>query len=686
MADQVRVDSVEPGNGESGGGEPGDVLLDESPLPFGAPQFDHIETSQFLPAFRTAIADADAEIAAITGNAEPANFANTIEALERSGHRLSRVRRIFYTLSSAQSDAPMRAVEPEISALLTRFGTAVSHNPVLFARVEAVWKTRETSGLDGAQQRLVEDSYRDYVNGGASLSGTDKARFAAIDERLSALSTAFGHNVLAEAADWEMVLGADDLDGLPEGICASAKDRARAKGHDGRYLFTLDRGDMEAVMTFSTRRDLRERMWRAFTTRCDGGPHDNRAIVDETLALRKERAALLGYATYADYALSDSMAKTPDAAEGLLTRVWGPALREAESERAALQKIADAEGAGFRVEGWDWRFYAEHVRRDRFALDGGEVKKYLLLDPVIDAAFSCAEQLYGLSFRRRPELPGWHPDVKAWAVLEKGLEIGLLYTDYFARPEKHGGAWMGSLRVQEKLDGPVLPIAYLVANFSKPPVGSDTGLSIDEARTLFHEFGHALHGLLSNVKYPSQSGTAVARDFVELPSKFMEHWIVAPETLREMAVPEGLIEAIGHADDFGQGFATVELVSSALIDLALHRSSDVQPDSTAIEAATLHELGVPDAIPPRQGVTHFTHVFDGGYASAYYSYLWSEVLDADAFSAFTEAGDMFDPELAGRFRAEILAQGNMRDPMTSFVAFRGREPDETALLRERRLV
>ncbi|MDB5715796.1 MAG: peptidyl-dipeptidase Dcp [Sphingomonadales bacterium] len=662
-----------------------DPLLDDSTLPFAAPRFDLITTDQFLPAFQTAIAEAVAEIASIADNSEPATFANTIEALERSGARLSRVRRIFYTLSSAQSDAEMRAVEPAISAMLTRHATAIAHNEALFARVAAVWKTRDRSDLDPAQLRLVEDSYRGYVRGGASLSGADRGRFAAIDERLSMLSTEFGHNVLAEAADWEMVLAESDLDGLPDGMRASAQARATAKGHAGTYVFTLDRGDAEGLLTFSTRRDLRERMWRAFTTRCDGGPHDNRAIVDETLALRRERAGLLGYATYADYALSDSMAGTPEAATGLLTRVWAPAVREAGSERAELQRIADAENAGFEVAGWDWRFYAERIRRERYALDGAEVKKHLLLNAVIQAAFSCAERLYGVSFRRRPDLPTWHPDVTAWAVSEHGTEIGLLYTDYLARPEKHGGAWMGSLRVQESLDGPVLPIAYLVANFAKPPPGSDTGLSIDEARTLFHEFGHALHGLLSNVKYPSQSGTAVARDFVELPSKFMEHWIVAPETLSAMQVPAELIAAIGHADDFGQGFATVELVSSALVDLALHQCADVTPDSAAIEVATFARIGMPHAIAPRQGVTHFTHVFDGGYASAYYSYLWSEVLDADAFAAFTEAGDIFDAALAERFRREVLAQGNMRDPMVSFVAFRGREPDETALLKERRL-
>ncbi|CAN5379042.1 M3 family metallopeptidase [soil metagenome] len=660
-------------------------LLDKSPLSFAAPQFDRVTTDMFIPAFRTAIAAAAAEIAAIADNPEPATFANTIEALERSSATLSRVRRIFYTLSSVQSDAAMRTAEPEITAMLTRHGTWISHNAALFARVSAVWSARENSGLDEAQRRLIHDSYRGYVNGGAALDTAAKARFAAIDEELSALSTSFGHNGLAEAGNWEMVLTDGDLTGLPDGMRASAKARAETKGYSGAYVFTLDRGDAEAVLTFSTRRDLRERMWRAFTTRCDGGPYDNRAIVDRILALRQERAGMLGYASYSDYALSDSMAKTPDAAETLLMRVWEPALREAASEEAALQDMARADGETFGIQGWDWRFYAERIRRQRFALDGAKVKKHLLLTAVIDAAFSCAEQLYGLKFQLRHELPGWHSDVKIWEVTEQGGTVGLLYTDYFARPEKHGGAWMGSIRVQENLDGPVTPIAYLVTNFAKPPAGSDTGLSIDEARTLFHEFGHALHGLLSNVKYPSQSGTAVARDFVELPSKFMEHWIVARETLNEMAMPTDLIAAIGHADDFGQGFATVEFLSSAIVDLELHRNREKFPSSKAIESETLARIEMPRAIAPRQGITHFTHVFDGGYASAYYSYLWSDVLDADAFSVFVDAGDIFDPELARRFRQEVLAPGNTRDPMASFIAFRGRAPDEAALLKERRL-
>ncbi|WP_262408857.1 M3 family metallopeptidase [Sphingomonas sp. JC676] len=659
-----------------------DPLLDESELPFAAPDFRRIETERFLPAFQTAIDEAAREIAAISDNPAAPSFDNSIVALERAGARLARVRRIFWALSSARSDEAMRSIEPDISALLTRHGTAISHNRRLFERVRAVWEGRETMGLDQAQLRLVEDSHRGFINGGALLDGVGKVRFAEIDQALSALSTRFGQNVLAAAQDWEMYLEPADLDGLPDPMRDASARRAEARGHPGRHLLTLDRGDAEGLLTFSRRRDLRERMWHAFTTRCDGGAHDNRAIVDEILALRHERAVLLGHACYADYALADSMAKIPEAASELLMRVWSPALRQAASEQRELQRLADADN--IVLAPWDWRYYSEQIRRDRYALDGGEVKRYLTLDTVREAAFATANSLYGIALVPNSDLPVWHQDVTAWTVSDAGgSPLGLLYTDYLARSGKHGGAWMGSLRVQEKLDGRVLPIAYLVANFAKASPNAETGLSIDEARTLFHEFGHALHALLSDVVYPSQAGTAVARDFVEFPSKFLEHWIVSPETLDRLGVPPALTAAIGRADDFGQGFMTIEFLASAILDLELHRSVELNPRSSELAAATLAAITMPPLIVPRHGLTHFTHVFDGGYASAYYSYLWSEVLDADAFAAFTESGNIFDPALAARFRIEVLARGNSRDPMASFVAFRGRTPDEAALLRER---
>lgn len=661
-----------------------DVLLDDGALPFGAPDFAAITPAQFLPAFRTGIAETAAEIAAIATDPAAPTFANTLEALERAGARLSRVRRIFWTLASTRSDAEMRIVEPEVSRLLTRHGIAVAHDPRLFARVRTVWEGRTALDLDEAQRRLLDDSYRGFVDGGAALDPAAKARFAAIAEELAALSIRFGQNVLDATADWSLTVDAAEMAGLPDTMRTAAAARAAARGQAGRFTLGLDRGDVEGVLTFADDRHVRERVWRAFTTRGDGGAHDNWPVVDRILALRRERAALLGYANYADFALSDSMAKTPDAAMALLMRVWTPALAQARAEQAVLEDVAAGEVADFAA--WDWRYYAERVRRDRYALDGAEVKRHLTLSRVRDAAFASAGRLYGLRFDPRRDLPGWHPDVQAWGVTEAdGTPLGLLYTDYFARADKRGGAWMGSLRVQERMDDAVLPIAYLVANFAAPPAGGDTGLSIDEARTLFHEFGHALHALLSDVVYPSQAGTAVARDFVEFPSKFMEHWIVARETLATLEVPDALITAIGRAGDFGQGFATVEFLASAILDLALHRAPDGIPDARAFAAHTLADIGMPDAIAPRHGLPHFTHVFDGGYAASYYSYLWSEVLDADAFAAFTATGDLFDPILAGRFRRDVLGPGNSRDPAASFLAFRGRAPDEHALLVDRRL-
>jgi peptidyl-dipeptidase Dcp len=663
----------------------GNVLMFDWPEPLGAPPFDRIHPDQFLPALATAIAESERELAAIGGDPAPADFDNSLAALERSGAALARVRRLFWSLSSAQADDAIRAIEAPVSALLTEHGTRVSQDPALFARVAAVHAVR--AGLSPEQRRLVESSYDGFVAGGAALDPDGKARLAAIDQRLGLLSVRFGQNVMAATNAWQMLLGESDLDGLPEAVIEAAAARAERAGHKGRYLFTLDRTDYEAFLTFSTRRDLREMVWRAFTARCDGGPHDNMTAIAEILALRDERARLLGYGDYPTYKLHDSMAATPEAAEALLLRVWEPAKRRAAEEAAELQALIDADGADFILAAWDWRHYAERIRRERYALDGVALRGHLRLDAVRAAAFAAAGRLYGLGFRRRADLPVYHEDVAAWEIVDAdGATVGLLYTDYLSRPEKHGGAWMGSLRVQERLDGVVRPIVYAVASFAGAPDPAETRLSLDEARTLFHEFGHVLHGLLSNVVYPSQSGTSVARDFVEFPSKFMEHWILDPAALGGMGVPADLIAAIGRAEIYGQGYATVEFTASALIDLALHRNPVEAADPAGFVTAELDRLGVPEAIGMRHRIAYFTHVFDGGYAAAYYSYLWSEVLEADAYDAFVEAGDIFDPVIARRFRDEILAQGNRRDPMESFVAFRGRPPVELPLLKARGLV
>ncbi|RYD95437.1 MAG: M3 family peptidase, partial [Sphingomonadales bacterium] len=457
-----------------------DPLLDESALPFGAPDFSAIDPNAFLAAIRTGIAEARADFEVIAANSTDPSFDNTVEAMERAGSRLARARRIYSTLTSVSASPAIRAIEPAISQMLIEHGVAVSHDRRLFNRVRSLWQRRHELGLNEAQRRLLDDSYRGFIDGGAELEEASKARFAEIAQQLAACSIAFGQNVLAATADWELLLDAADLDGLPEPMRIAAARRAEARGHAGRYLLTLDRGDAEAVLTFSDRRDLRETMWRAFSARCDGGAHDNRALVDRILALRGERAALLGYASYADQALSDTMAEKPDAAMGLLMRVWAPALEQVAAEQAELQQVATATGADFAIAAWDWRYYAEHVRRARYSLDGGEVKRHLTLGKVRAAAFATGRRLYGLRFELRETLPTWHGDVSAWAVSDRdGAPLGLLYTDYFARSDKRGGAWMGSLRVQETLDGAVLPIVYLAANFARAPDGADTGLSID---------------------------------------------------------------------------------------------------------------------------------------------------------------------------------------------------------------
>ncbi|SER79791.1 M3 family metallopeptidase [Sphingobium sp. YR768] len=657
--------------------------------PLGAPPFAQVRDEDFLPALTTAIGWHEAEIAAIAGQDAPATFDNSIAALERSGEALARVRRLFWTLSSAQGTPGIRAIEAEISARLSAHSVAISHNAALAARIFAVHAARQKSGLTPEQIRLVESSHAGFLRGGAALAPAEKERFAAIDARLSALSVQFGQNVLAATAAWVLDLGAEDLAGLPPAMCEAAAGRAAAKGQAGRYHVTLDRTDFEGFLTFSQRRDLRETVWRAFTDRCDGGLHDNWPIIGETLALRRERAVLLGYADHAHYALEDSMAHDPAAATDLMRQLWEPGKRRAAEEAAELKALIDAEGGGFALAPWDWRFYAEQVRRARYALDGVAVAAHLRLDAVWQAAFDTAARLYGLRFTRRADIAGYHPDVWAWEVTDKdGGAVGLLFTDYLARPEKHGGAWMGSLRVQEAMDGDVRPVVYLVANFAAapPPDRGATRLSIDEARTLFHEFGHALHGLLSRVVYPSQSGTAVARDFVEFPSKFMENWIVSREVLAGFGVPDDLIVAIRQAEAYGQGFATVELIGCSLVDLAVHQQAAAETDPRAFVAAELDRLGMPPEVGMRHRFPYFTHIFDGGYSAAYYSYAWSEALDADAFEAFVESGDIFDPQLAARFRDEILAAGDSRDPMESFRAFLGRAPDAQALMRARHLV
>ena len=656
-------------------------LLADWSGPLGTPDFSAFAAADFLPAFDAAIAQSRLEVSAITSDAASPTFANVIAAYERSGAVLARVKRIFWMLSSAEADDAIHAIEAEVSAKLTAFGSELSHDSALFARVKAVWEARST--LTPEQARLVDNSYKAFVAGGANLDHKRQQRLAAIDERLSALGVAFGQNVLAATNAGEVSIAKSQASGIPADLLDGAAKRQTARGLPNQFVFVLDRGVYEGLLTFADDRATREAAWRGFTGRCQSGPHDNLPLIAEIVALRQERAGLLGYASYADFALEDSMARTPDAAAGLMDRVWRPGLEQARREQAELQAIVDRDADGFQLEAWDWRYFADRIRRERYAYDAGAIRAHLSLGKVRAAAFAAAGRLYGLRFERRSDISVYQRDVSAWAVSDDGgAAVGVLYTDYLARPEKHGGAWMGSLRVQEKMDGPVLPIVYAVANFAGAS-NDDALLSLDEARTLFHEFGHALHALLSDVTYPSLAGTAVARDFVEFPSKLMEHWVASPEALAGFGVPAALAKAVERAEQFGQGFATVEFLASALVDLALHRTLPPPIDIAAFEADTLAALAMPSAIGMRHRLAYFTHVFDGGYASAYYSYLWSEVLDADVFAAFTERSDLFDAELAGKLRREVLARGDSRDPLDSFIAFRGRPPEEGALLRSR---
>jgi peptidyl-dipeptidase Dcp len=666
--------------------------------PFELPPFDRIRPEHFPPAFDRGMAEHAAEIGAIAGAAEPPDFANTIEALERGGRLLARVGRVFDNLTSSATNPVLDAIDRDYAPKLAAHHMRVALDAGLFARVDAVYRARDGLALDGRalasdQRRLVERHHLRFVRNGALLDPGQKARMAAIAERLATLHTLFGQNVLHDEDDWRLVLDAGELDGLPDFARAAAAAAAAERGLDGKYAITLARASVEPFLAFSARRDLRHAACQAWAARGEHpGAHDNRMLIREITQLRAEQARLLGYASYAAYRLDDTMAKTPDAAAGLLRQVWEPAKRKAAEERAALAEAALADGLNEPLAPWDWRYYAEKVRQQKYALDEAELKPYFVLDNMVRAAFDTAGRLFGIGFAPRRDIALYHPDVRAYEVQDAaGRAIGLFLHDNFARPGKRSGAWMSSYRVQESLDGEVLPVVVNNNNFSK---GDPTLLSFDDARTLFHEFGHGLHGLLSRVRYPSQSGTAVRRDFVEFPSQVFEHWLEVPENLRRYArhcdtgepLPEPLLQRLLAARNFNQGFATVEYAACAMLDLDLHgRADPAALDIAAFEADFLARVGMPPEIGLRHRPAHFQHLFAGSfYAAGYYAYLWAEVLDADGFAAFAAAGDPFDAALAARLKA-IYSAGDTEDPMTLYRAFRGREPAIAPLLAQRGL-
>jgi peptidyl-dipeptidase Dcp len=676
---------------------PVNPLLMAWQTPYETPPFAEIAPEHFLPAFEQAFADHAAEIAAITHDPSAPDFANTITALERSGKLLARVSAVFDDLVSAHSNPALLEIDKEVSLRMARHWNPIMMNAVLFGRIALLHDNRASSGLSSEQLRLLERTYTRFHRAGAGLDEASMKRMAEINERLAHLATSFSHHLLGDEQEWFMELGEDDRDGLPETFIAAARAAAEERGMAGKAIMTLSRSFVEPFLKSSSRRDLREKVFKAFTARGDNNnANDNNAAIVEILSLREESAKLLGYPTFAAYRLEDSMAKTPEAVRGLLERVWKPARARALRDRDDLQALVAEEGGNFALAPWDWRYYAEKLRQAKANFDDAAIKPYLALDHMIDAAFDCATRLFGLTFTERKDIPVWHPDVRVWEVRDRnGRHQALFYGDYFTRPSKRSGAWMTSLRDQQKLDGDVTPLIINVCNFTKGAEGQPSLLSPDDARTLFHEFGHGLHGMLSDVTYPSLSGTHVFTDFVELPSQLYEHWQEQPQVLRQFArhyqtgepLPDDLLKRFLAARKFNQGFATVEFVSSALIDLEFHtQPAAASRDVRAFERRELEKIGMPAEISLRHRPQQFGHIFSGDhYASGYYSYMWSEVMDADAFGAFEEAGDIFDSAVARRLHDDIYASGGSRDPEDAYVAFRGREPEPGALLRRRGL-
>ena len=665
-------------------------LLQDWNTPFELAPFDAISDADFAPALDVALAAHEAEIAAIVEEAAAPGFDNVIGALEAAGAALDKVLGVFFTVAGADSNAKREELERDFSPKLARHFAAVTANKALFAKVEAVWEAREGLDLGEEQARVLMLTRRGFVRSGAALEGADEARMKEIKARLAELGTAFTQNLLADERDWFMELGEGDLEGLPGFVVDTAREAGREKGAKGPVI-TLSRSLIVPFLQFSPRRDLREKAFAAWGARgARGGASDNRGIAAEILSLREERAKLLGYGNFAEYKLETEMAKTPQAVRDLLMAVWEPAKARAEADAAVLEEMMHEDGVNGRLEPWDWRYYAEKRRRAEHDLDEAALKPYLALEAMIEAAFSCAERLFGLEFAPL-DVPLYHADCRAWEVTRGGKHLAVFIGDYFARGSKRSGAWCSAMRAQAKYPREQAPVVINVCNFAK---GDPCLLSYDDARTLFHEFGHALHQMLSDVTYESVSGTSVARDFVELPSQLFEHWLEVPEVLREFArhvesgaaMPEAMLDKVLGAANFDQGFRTVEFVASAMVDLEFH--DGVAPgDVMARQDEVLDGLGMPRAITMRHASPHFAHVFAGdGYSSGYYSYMWSEVMDADAFAAFEEAGGAFDPEVAQALEENILSKGGSVDAGALYERFRGRLPGVEALLKGRGLV
>jgi peptidyl-dipeptidase Dcp len=663
----------------------------------GVPPFDRARVVDFAPAVEQAMAEQLVAIDRIAADPAPPTFANTIAAAERAGRPLDRVLTVYGVFCSSLSDEPLQAVERDLAPKLAACQDRIVQNAGFFRRVAAVHESADEAGLEAEERRAAKVLFTNLVLAGARLAPEEQAELASINEQLASLHTTFAQHVLAEESGQAIVLDDEgDLAGLPEVARRAAAEAAEERGRAGSWAIPNTRSSVEPFLTFSERRDLRERVWRMFVDRGDrGNDTDTKQLVTRILALRGRRAKLLGFPSHAHWRLEDSMAKTPERAIELMEAVWRPAVRRVREEVVDMQAIADAEHAGIRIAPWDYRFYAEKVRQARYDLDEAEVTPYLQLDRLREGMFFVAERLFGLSFAPVTDgsVPVFHPDVRVWEVRRPdGRTAGLWYFDPYARAGKKSGAWMSDYRPQERLDGPVIPIVSNNCNFVKPPPGEPALVSWDDATTLFHEFGHALHGLCSDVTLPSLAGTRVARDYVELPSQLLEHWLSTPEVLGRFAVhcrtgepiPAELVDRIRRAETFNAGFRTVEFLASAIVDMRLHLAGAEPIDPAAFERTTLEAIGMPAEIVMRHRIPHFSHIFaDDGYSAGYYSYLWADTLTADAWEAFTEAGGPWDEAVAERLRRHVLSAGNSIPPEEGYRGFRGRDATIDALMRKR---
>lgn len=672
-------------------------LLAEWAGPYsGVPPFDRVEVAHFRPALEAAMAENLAEVARIASNPEAPTFENTIAAMERAGRTLSRVRTVYGIWSSNLNSPEFQVVEREMAPRLAAFSDQITQNEPLFRRIEAVYNSPDRARLTPEQQRLAWLYHNNFVRAGARLDSPAKARLSEINQQLAGHFTQFSQNVLADENNQSLVLRSEaELAGLPQSVRDAAAAAAAAQGMQGAWVITNTRSSVDPFLTYSSRRELREKAWRMFVNRGDTpGEQDNNAIITQILQLRAERAKLLGYPTHAHWRLENAMAKTPERAMELMEAVWKPAVGRVRQEVTDMQALAKKEGSNIKIEPWDYRYYAEKVRSARYDLDQNEVKAYLQLEKLREGMFWVAGELFGFNFAPVTNVPVFHEDVRVWEVTDRasGRHVGLWYFDPYARPGKRSGAWMNAYRSQERFDGEVTTIVSNNSNFVKGKPGEPVLISWDDARTLFHEFGHALHGLSSNVNYPSVAGTAVARDYVEFPSQLLEHWLSTPQVLQRFAVhyqtgkpiPQALVDRIERASTFNQGFATTEYLASALIDMKLHLAGDRKIDPRAFERETLTSLGMPGEIVMRHRTPQFLHVFaSDGYSAGYYSYLWSDVLTADAYGAFAEAGGPYDRAVAQRLRQHIFSVGNTIDPAEGYRAFRGRDAQVDALMRKR---